>query len=179
MPISNPSPPATGLIPLGSILLTAPAASMEFTGIPAGYAAFLLIWDSVYGDDAATQVLYLTFNSDGGGNYDFSIVQFNIATTPINASTFIEIGHFGDTDGNQERDSGKLFITNRATTQKICHGSSVRAYYAGANIEDQLGYHIEGKWRNVADEIDTITLTPSVGNFVAGSRVILMGVLAA
>lgn len=161
---------------IGDIILGAPAASIEFSGIAAGYAVFLLIWHDVYGDNAAEQQLRLTFNSDGGANYDFIIKDFSGTGTTSNAQTFIHIGNCGDTDGNELHSNGFLLLLNRATSEKVGIGTGVNFKKGGVDVEDLLSYHLENKWRNVADEIDTVTITPSVGNFVAGSRVILLGV---
>lgn len=161
---------------IAEVSLTAPAASVEVAGIAAGYAAFLLIWSDVYGDNAAAQALYLTFNADGGANYDYSEIAFNAATSTVHAAAFIYIGRCGDTAGVELHDSGFLIIFNRAANEKLTIGTSVEVQEAGGNVEDAIGRHLEGKWRNVAAEISTVTITPSVGNFVAGSRFVLLGV---
>lgn len=165
-----------GFEEIGDIILTAPAASIEFAGIAAGYAAFLLIWNDVYGDNAGDQILQLTFNSDSGANYDYSQLGFGTATSTTNAANYIRLPSCGFVGDGQLHVNGKLLIFNRASQEKIAFGASVSVQKGGAGIENLTGYHIEAKWRNVADEISTVTITPSVGNFVAGSRVILLGV---
>lgn len=161
---------------IGDTILDAPAASVEFAAIPAGYAAFLLLYDNVYGDNAAIQGLSLTFNEDSGNNYDVSRKAFNQATATGGPTSAISLGNCGDTDDRQLHSCGDLLIFNRAAIEKLVRGFVCDTDKGGANVEDSEGYHVESKWRNVADEISTITITPSVGNFVAGSRFILMGV---
>lgn len=161
---------------IGDTILGAPAASIEFASIPAGYAFFLLIWHDIYGDNAALQELRLTFNSDGGNNYDEFIGSWGGAVTTVHAHAYIPLGACGFTGTDELHSNGKVSIFNRASQEKLVVGDEMRVKKAGANVEDVLGQHIVSKWRNVADEIDTITITPSIGNFVAGSRVILLGV---
>lgn len=161
---------------IGDTELLAPAASVSFAGIAAGYAAFLLLWHDVYGDDAVQQAMGLTFNADVGNNYDYSDRPFNSASLMTLAATQIYFAVCGDTPGDEIHDTGYALILNRAANEKLVIGVECRVFKAGANAEKIYGYHIEAKWRNVAAEISTITITPSVGNFVAGSRFILLGV---
>ena len=172
-----PTPPGAWTL-IEDILLVGPVASVSFVGIAVGYAILWLFWHDVYGDNAANQDLRLTFNGDGGNNYDHSIQAYNSATNTVNGTAFILIGRCGDTDGNEMYSSGKLTILNRATHRKVTRGEDGIEYAAGALINDTTGRHLEGKWRNVADEISIVTITPSVGNFVAGSRFILLGMAA-
>lgn len=166
----------TGFEEIGDTTLTESAASIEFAGIAAGYAAFLLLWHDVYGDNIASQELQLTFNSDGGNNYDYGNEQYSVAQVQLNAQALIRLDYCGDTDGLEYHANGELSILNRASQEKITSLRATRVHKAGADVEDCVAYYGRGKWRNVADEISTITITPSVGNFVAGSRIILLGV---
>lgn len=165
-----------GFEEIGDTVLGGPAASIEFSGIASGYATFLLFWHDLYGDNAGNQRMQLTFNSDGGTNYDWSFKGFNSASDTQHAENFIDIGNIGDTASTETHGNGHLYILNRASQEKISFGHTVQIKKAGAGAEDSSGFHVEGKWRNVAAEISTITLTVSVGNFVAGSRLILLGV---
>lgn len=160
---------------IAEVVLTAPAALVEAADIPAGYAAFLLLWHDVYGDNAAVQRLYLTFNGDGGANYDYAINPEDFVSAAENAATYIVIGMCGDTDGVEQHSNGFLNILNRAGQEKICQGTQLYYQKAGGNAEDVVIQEHFGKWRNVADEISTITVTVSVGNFVPPGRWILLG----
>ncbi len=156
------------------ILLTT-AASVSFV-VPTGYGILLLKWSDVYGDDAALRSMNLTFNSDTGGNYDYSRQLFGDASSTVNAQTEISIGVMADTDGVEDHSSGILIILNRTSQEKVTIGHDVQVRKAGASAEDLFGVHSEGKWRNTSDEIASLTVTPAVGNFAANSRFILLGV---
>lgn len=161
---------------IADVILTAPAATIELAAIPAGFAHFLLLWDYVYGDNAGNQLLQLTFNGDGAANYDHSRQVEGGAVVIVHASANIVIGLCGGVGVNNIHSHGSLQIFNRATQQKITFGTEIDTYHAGGVLNNLQKRHLIGKWRNVADEIHTITLTPAIGNFVAGSRVVLMGV---
>ena len=161
---------------IGDTLLSAPAASIEFSGIAAGYALLLLYWHDIYGDSTDSQDLQLTFNSDTGNNYDYGRNTYGGALVTNHASAHLIVGDFGDTDGEEKHATGFLQVFNRAAQEKTYVGNNLRVIKGGAAAEDVEGFHLGGKWRNTTDEIHTITLTPSAGNFVAGSRVILLGV---
>ena len=158
---------------IGDTTLAAPAASVEFGSIAAGYAVFLLMWHDVYGDSTAIQTLYLRFNSDSGSNYDENFTSYNAGPTTAHTRTYITIGTLGDTDGTERHSNGQIFIFNRASQEGIVMGKSL---YVREENEDINPARIEGKWRNEVDEIDTITLLPHTGNLVAGSRFILLGI---
>lgn len=161
---------------IGDTILGAPAASVEFAGIVAGYAAFLLLWHDVYGDNAGSQNLHLTFNGDGGNNYDLCILDYGTAPTTTHAASHIRIGQVGYTGAEELHDNGKVRIFNRAASEKFVSGRSLRCPEGAGEINDVLPKYIASKWRNVTDEIHTITITAEVGNFVAGSRFVLLGV---
>jgi len=151
--------PAGAWAEIEDIQLDAPAASVSFAGIPAGYAMFLLLWHDVYGDNILQKDLYLRFNGDSGNNYDFSLRPFGTASDTNHALGYIQIASVGDTDGHEIHGTGQLWISNRATHEKVVTGFEYTVHKGGAHVEDVIGRHIEAKWRNVADEISTITIT--------------------
>jgi len=156
--------------------LTAPAATIDIPNIPAGYAVLLFIYHDVYGDNAGLQSIYMNFNGDGGNNYDYSRQLFGVGTNTTNGGAFILFSYCGNTGVNMNHANGLLHILNRAAHEKVVFGTDVAFLKLGGSAEDVGGAHVEAKWRNVAVEINRITLSLSVGNFVAGSRVILLGV---
>ena len=165
-----------GFEEIGDTTLGAPAASVSFGGIASGYGIFLLLWHYVAGDDNDIKILALTFNADGAANYDYTHNVYGALGTAVNAASFISIGEFADDDGNDRIDSGHVFITNRSSIQKVVWGQDAQIKNAGGGEHDILGGHTSGKWRNVADEIATITITASGGNFLTGARFVLLGV---
>ena len=146
------------------------AAGNTFSGIPKGYAMLWLFWHDIYGDSIASRDILMTFNGDAAGNYDDSLQPFGTASSTLNAEADIIIGEIGDTDGVQQHSSGFLTIFNRAGQEKVVIGTRFRTDKANGSgtIEDVVGYHLEGKWRNTTDEISTLALVPSVNSFAAG-----------
>ncbi len=161
---------------LGDTLLTSPAASVSFNSIAAGYATFLLIWHDVGCSDIANKLMGLTFNDDAAANYDQSRKLFSAATASTLAASNIPLDIIGDSDGVIYQSDGLVWILNQATHQKLVIGTGTNRETAGANIDKVTANHLESKWRNVAAQISKLTLTPSGGNFTAGSRFILLGV---
>ncbi|GAI57104.1 unnamed protein product [marine sediment metagenome] len=82
----------------------------------------------------------------------------------------------GNTGTVERHSNGFTLILNRASQEKILIGFLNEVDKAGVAPEESVCHHLFAKWRNVANEISTITITAALGNFVAGSRVILMGV---
>lgn len=150
---------------IGDTTLGGPAASISFAGIAAGYAFFMVIFSNLYGDGVANQTIQMTFNGDGGNNYDSS--------PAFHATAFIGCNSVGTTGGEQRHLSGVIYINNRASYQKVAT-LLLTAWFGDDN--DVTPFNMGGKWRNVADEIATITFTLSAGNFTTGSRIILLGV---
>lgn len=157
---------ATGFEEIADILTTGSVASVAFTDIPGGYAHFLILIDNLYGDSADSQLIALTFNEDGGANYDHNT---NVGQTQI----YLGIT-FGDTDGDQRHTNVKMFIDNQASKQKFV--SSEHSFWKGSDNNTADPTLKTGKWRNTIDEISRIDLTANTGNIIAGSRFILMGV---
>ncbi len=152
------------------VTLDAAAASVEIT-VPAGYEILFLEWSGVYGDQVATKNIYLRFNGDTGNNYDYSMQPFGTVSSTANAGTVIIGGQFSNTTLGYYN-SAKLLIFNRASQEKVVIGNNVITI---ASAEDLTGWHNEAKWRNTSDEISTILIFASGGNFTAGSRFILRG----
>ncbi len=150
-------------------------SSFSFT-VPSGYEQLLLFWDTVYGDSNSGQEMRLTFNSDGGAYYDHSDSGLGSASSTENADTNISMEFFGDLDGEDRYTYGYCTIFNRKGQEKVLIGPSIRFPQGGAGPNDLLVFHREAKWRNKEDEISTITLTASVGNFATPTKVWLLGV---
>lgn len=162
---------------IGDTTLGAPAASISFAGIAAGYAMFLVLFDNLYTDQAALRGLLLNFNADGGANYDYNLTLFKDVAAHNLGQTAIKFPDFGNTAGQQMRLAGRCFIFNRATYQKTVEAITTEWNAGGVDINKCVDQHLRAKWRNVANEISTITFSlDAAGNFVAGSRIILLGV---
>lgn len=163
---------------LADSTLSSPAATFDFTSIPAHWTHLELV---VYsrGDVAATGAdLWLRFNGDTAGNYDWQYVAGGAAvavaaeglaatkiivggmpgsTGPANAfsMTRVDIGHYAGASNQKS-----LVSQNAMKSSEASGGLAVNAY--------------AGFWRSNA-AINQITVLPSSGNFDTGSRASLYG----
>lgn len=160
--ITTPS----NLSEIGDTTLAVDTASVSFNSF-SGYAFLLLLWHRVRCSHVDAKLTLLTFNDDAAANYIASRQPWNAATN-FGAASNIPLDVIGDSDGGVFTSTGHAFIFNRAAVYK---------YLQGIHINSDVSYcgHSEGLWNNAAAEIIKITLTPAGGNFLAGSRFILMG----
>ena len=162
------------LLPILDRTTLASAASSVTLQVPESYELLFLEWHDVYGDNIAARNILLTYNSDGGGNYDHSRQLFGTASSTTNTAVSIPIGTIGDTDGVMWHNSGQMVIFNRDGSEKVGIGSEDNIHGDNNDID---GLHQENKWRTTSGVITTITLTASASsNFTAGSRFILRGI---
>ena len=156
---------------------TATGASVTLPTIPAGYGILWLFAHDIGGDNTAIKYITLRFNSDTGNNYDFSLQQYGSASSTTNASTYILIGSIADSDAQDFHSNSLFTIFNRTSQEKVVIGNET--FYdngAGAGADDLIGIHSEAKWRNTTNEISTLTLTPTAGNFAGSGKFWLFGV---
>ncbi len=150
-------------------------SASETFAIPAGFEELLLLWSDVYGDTIGQPNFGAQFNGDTGAHYDTSETFFGGGSNTTNAATAIKLDFISDTDGEQRHATGFVTISNRKGQEKVVFGYNMWAVKGGGTVEDVLGLHGEGKWRNKEDEISSIVLAPSAGNFVADSRFTILG----
>ncbi|KKN71805.1 hypothetical protein LCGC14_0416590 [marine sediment metagenome] len=175
-PNAHHTPPVSYLGLIEDKVLVGDTSTVTFSNIPAGYAFLQLQGYDIYGNSTSWINLLMRFNSDTGNNYDASWGESGVNSTSTNALTGIRIARFSDTDAYQAHSTNQINIFNRPTHEKVAFGTTNTYYKGGGSVEDIVSYRLEGKWRNVADEIDTITLVTSTGQIVAGTRFILLGV---
>jgi hypothetical protein len=152
------------------------AASIDVTGIVATYAHLLLV-SYLRGDTAtATITVALRFNNDSGANYDAQSIANSAATTLAAGE------NIAATSGNIDRG-----VTPGGTAAASEFGAMATLIpaYAGTTGQKSAISMVAGRsgtttglistmlcstfWRSTA-AINRITLLPSAGNFVAGSR---------
>lgn len=176
---------AGGMFLIEDKLLASTAATLDFTAIPATYK-HLVLEISARSDVATTFTnTYARVNNDSGANYDFEYVE-NFAATRSSSESFgvvfgVIVGATVGTTGTANRfGSGTTHILNYASTDmhKIFRVVGGVAYSSAANGIRTLDAY--GVWRNTA-AIDRLTVYPqqpaSGGNFAAGTRATLYGVL--
>lgn len=153
---------------IGDYTVPGAVATISFTSIPSGYAVLQLIWDNLQGDHTDAKDIQLTFNGDAvAANYHFrdSIAAIGNDTIPFWKAV-------GDSDADDRHASGHFFINNTAGNMTTYHGIYVE--WNASGTFNTHGY-LSGNWITT-DEITTVTLTPTGGNFDAG-RVILLGLV--
>lgn len=164
---------------ISSTVLGAPAASVDLTSIPATYTHLLLVCLGRSDQAAANINSSVRFNNDSGANYEVEIsTAFGTSVAGISAVAQTGISMFsvpGTTGVATSPGTTYLDIPDYAATtfHKVVlgrHGSK-----KGTTAADRVTQFLEGMWLSTA-AIDRITLTPSAGNFVAGSSFQLYGI---
>lgn len=172
--------PAQSLI--ADVLLSNPAANIDFSSIPATYK-HLLMRISAHGEYAGTTVpLLLTMNGDGGSNYDsinYTYRKTGLVESEILASTslylFVSITDTGSAVANSFT-SMWVYLPNYANTS--VYKSFVLAgqqNYSEATNGISVGGG-GGMWKSTA-AINRLTLTPQNSTLSANSRATLYGMI--
>lgn len=162
---------------IASTTLGAPAASVSFTGISAGYLLFEFIaWIL---KDGSTGNGYLRFNNDSASNYAHEYGEGHASTldSARNASvTGIASPAYGAYDastvGSVVATIGKPLLSQRAEVTQL---DSFIYTGDGSLYAEMVG----GDWNNTAALISRIDYVSSSGNFATGSMVSLGGARAA
>lgn len=153
-------------------------ANIDISGIVATYA-HLLVAIYARGDTAAATIASgMRFNGDSAANYDYQALQGSAAVASANetfASTFLSTGFMpANTAGANLFSANLVFIPNyaNATNNKQC--ISVGGLKVGVASTNLFALTVAGSWRSNA-AINRITILPSAGNLVAGTRVTIYG----
>jgi hypothetical protein len=165
----------SGMFALATVSLTSTASSISFSGISSAYT-HLELRGVVYGSNIDENVR-LRFNSDTANNYSRHSLNSNNTSTPLAYTTtpesYIGIGGVGDT------------TYGYATTNQILDYASVtkNKTVRSLNGSDRNGSGyvslMSGHWRNSADAISTITISPTAGTFAANTFFALYGIKVA
>lgn len=186
MSVIVPDPATTDWVPLWSLggpgslvyideqTLAASAASIDFQNIPATYKHLVLMGD-LRGDTAAATVnVWVRLNGDSGANYDYEALAVDGASVSryaADAAAQFLVGNAMASTGRANRFSGlRIEVPDYANTtrEKSLLSHSVSIQPGGARSMNSFG----GQWRSTV-AINRLTFLPSVGNFVAGSRLTL------
>jgi len=168
-----------GLCLIETKLLGAPAASFDFTAIPATYRHLKLIITG-RGDTALPNIgVYAIFNADGGANYDWQRVY--IADAVVTGSEHIaqtagSIGNFAaaTAPAGLSGASEVMFPDYKGTTFNKTYISNGVDKLSTAHLNIHI-YNNYGHWRSSV-AINQITITPNAGNFITGSIASLYGI---
>jgi hypothetical protein len=172
----------SGMFAIATVSLTTTAASVAFTGIPNTYTHLQLRWIGKDNRGAASDGVNMTFNGDNtsGNYYGHRFYGDGAAANSQNFAGFST----GWINGSS---SGSIFgacvvdildytsstsTTNKFKTCKVFGGNDI-------NGGGEAGFY-SLLWKNSADAITSITLSPSNGSaFNAYSHFALYGIKAA
>ena len=154
------------------------AASVDITGIVGTYAHLFVV---VYarGDTAAAFTpLVVRFNGDSGTNYDYQVLQGQAAAVSSAEVFAASSGVAGAIPANTA--GANLFSAHMGLMPNYAGTANNKAFYSVTSLKTAtttgtLTNVFEGVfWRSNA-AVTRITLFPSAGNLVAGTRVTLYG----
>lgn len=165
---------------ISSGTLAVAAASIDIASIPATYNHLYLVVIA-HGDAAALEVnILLRFNADAGGNYDGEDVFSNNASpggAGVNAVTAARIGNAVAATGTASA-FGQAITTIPFYAQTTAYKGWITQSGRLSTVGTPASYTIDqwqGQWRSTA-AINELTLTPSAGNFIAGTAYTLHGI---
>lgn len=142
--------------------------------LPTGYAHLEIVLQARGDTAAATANMYLRFNNDSAGNYDWQR-DYGTASSATAAEGFaaaqIDMGFFpaasatastaGDCRIWVPNYNGTTFHKNATSSWGSTGGTGTGTLFSGNN---------SGKWRSTS-AITRIQILPSAGNFAAGTRI--------
>lgn len=165
--------------PIADILLGAPAALIDFTSIPATFAHLRVVC-SLRGDTAVTGLATnVRFNNDVAANYSSELHTDSINVAAISESLAATSGRLGRCPG-----STAPALEFATTIHEIADYRSVAKHKNGVAQTSSretaasggMNLEIEAiSWFAAVAVINQITIFPSSGNFIAGSRATLYG----
>lgn len=160
-------------------LLLVDTATFDFTAIAATFKHLEIYAQLRMTGAVATGLAQLTVNGDAGANYDYEYVVANDVTVSAARSAGGNFCSIGDAPGSSATAARaavmEVTIPNYAGTAFDKGISSKCACFKGTVTADNFVEVIASQWRNTA-AISRITITPSSGNWLAGSRVSLYGI---
>jgi hypothetical protein len=162
--ISAPIPPQNFKL-LSSETLAAPAATFTSVTIPSGYK-FIMMYITAQQSASANTAFYMTFNADGGANYNYQQLTGTaaaVASAQAAAQTAANICSV--TTGTN---TFQIFVT-------IANGATLtKSYQANGGTYDRVSCY-SGYW-NSAAAITAIVVGNNSNNFVTGSQLLVYGV---
>lgn len=167
-----------GLTLIKDVLLTATTASITFSSIPGTYKTLILdLYGAVTTTGVSDEPIYLTFNADGGANYDY-LAQLGVTNAgglSSQAYGATQISLVNLPGGNAPAGSaGSVYvrIPNYAGTTFWKTLVATGGDHWGTSNNTVLD--LLGDWHSTS-AITEIGLAPESGSFSAGTRATLWG----
>lgn len=155
------------------------AATIDITPIVASYAHLRVVLYSRGDVAAVTMNPKFTFNNDSGANYDYQgFVQNNATLTANAAATAQSAAIFGYAPGASATANffGSIVLDIPHYAGTTNHKSFVAVFGAPTSAAAAGFWNgtYMGRWASTA-AINRITIAPSSGNFVTGTRLTIYG----
>lgn len=159
-------------------ILSGAAATFDFTSIPSTYRDLLLTIDGRSDGAASDAIVYMRLNNDSGNNY-YTQMLAGVAAAAT-AAEYLAVSAMvtgyvpANTAGANISSSVRIIIPSYAMTtfQKTELSQSGRKTgTASGNLYSAAGF---GTWANTG-AINQVTILPSVGSFITGTRATLWG----
>ena len=157
---------------IGDTTLGGSVASIVFSSIPSTFAHLLVVC-SLLSDQAADQQLWMRLNGDTSAHYRWQIVfgQGAVANATSDGGSLVAQAVIGFAGANASagKSHAAALISDYASV--VRHAFDASFFSIGSSIQGGSG----GGFINQAAAINSVTLLPAAGNFVAGGRATLYG----
>ena len=167
------------LIELYDSTLGADAASFDVSSISSSYDHLLVILQGRSTGAFNTVSVACRFNNDSGGNYDSQLDYGNNATPTASATVAQTSAQIGDVPGStataNHAGALELTIPNYTGTTFQKQGLARSGWIEATSAGGAFAMDAMMNWRSTA-AIDRITIFPTSGNFLAGSRLTIYGI---
>ncbi len=170
---------AKGLGAIYDTTLGSAAANIDVSGIVDDYAHLLLVFSGRSDAAALSAAVGLRFNNDSAANYDQQYYTMrtspgNVVTAATTSINCAQVTAASDTAGAVG--VSEIIVPNYAGTT-LRKAIAWRGWAKETTDGTTTGYESMvggGEWRSTA-AVTRITLTPSAGNFIAGTRLTIYG----
>lgn len=174
--------PSSAMVQIYDSILAATAASFDIQSISQAYTSLRIVASLRVNANATSLGCGTKFNNDSGSNYADSMVQGGASPTGNEANSVSALGQafsalaasasvlanaFWDHD---------MIIPNYARTDRIKTISGTQVVPMALTTGLHLYRVVAGVWNSTA-ALNRITITPTSGQFVAGCRVTIYGIL--
>lgn len=166
---------------IAETVLASPAASIDFTSIPATYRHLMIALSGRSDRSATSDPVSVRFNNDSGANYDQQLLRGSnsvasaSATVAATSAQVLQIP--AASVGAGVASGGQVIIPNYAGTTLQKHATGVGGLKLGTTTGDQYTQQFSISWRSSA-AINRVTLV-TIGNLVAGTVATLYGIKGA
>lgn len=153
---------------IATATLEANAASITFSDIATTYKALWLVGIAKSSYVSGDRFIRIRFNSDGGNNYAWKIVQDNPANAIVNYSA-----------SSQSAGCCGIAPTNDfgAINALICKPNAGQRCSVSFGPSGAINQTFSGvtEWTETANKISTVLIFPDADSFVAGTTIYLLG----